>query len=79
MFVLFLNLTENFGRAIEDCKFALNEDEKFIKAYFRKAQIESTLRRYEDSLITCLTGLKYEPENREVLTLQADIEKQINI
>lgn len=72
---VFEPFSENFGRAIDDCKFALKEDEKFLKAYFRKAQVESTLRRYEDSLITCLTGLKYEPENREILALRTDIER----
>jgi len=71
--------SENFGRAIDDCKSALKQDDKFIKAYFRKAQVESTLRRYEDSLITCLTALQYEPENREVLALRTDIERSIEI
>lgn len=28
---------ENFGKAIDDCKKAIEQDEKFVKAYFRKA------------------------------------------
>ncbi|KAL4438075.1 hypothetical protein ABPG74_016854 [Tetrahymena malaccensis] len=68
---------KNFGKAIDDCKMAIKYDEKFIKAYFRKAQIESLLRRYDESLLTCLTGLQHEPNNKELLDIKKESEKQI--
>lgn len=74
-FVFFQTIVENLGKAIDDCKKAIEFDPLLIKAHFRKAQIESMLRRYDQSLLSCLIGLHHEPENKELLALKKESER----
>ncbi|EGR34157.1 tetratricopeptide repeat protein, partial [Ichthyophthirius multifiliis] len=69
---------KNFGKAIDDCKQAILQVPYFTKAYYRKAQVEQKLRKYQDCIETLKQGLVFDKNNKEMINLQKQVEQQLD-
>ncbi|KAK2964643.1 putative Tetratricopeptide repeat protein 4 like protein [Blattamonas nauphoetae] len=71
-------LKGNFGRCIEDCVESLKNNSGYTKAYYRKGKAELRLGRIDEASKTVSDGLKTDPENKELATLLAEVQKAIH-
>jgi len=67
---------ENYGRVIEDCKFAV-EIAPTSKAYYRMAKAYFSLTKFEEAILSSEDGLKLEPKNKVLSKLIEDSRKEI--
>ncbi|KAK4273393.1 hypothetical protein QN277_021806 [Acacia crassicarpa] len=62
-----------FQQAEDDCKEALNLDDRYIKAYSRRATARKELGKLKEAMEDAEFALLLEPENQEVKKQYADI------
>lgn len=56
-------------RGKEDAEKCLSLDPTFIKGFFRKATCHTLMKEYHKTMETCESGLKVDPENKELKEL----------
>ncbi|KAI4310923.1 hypothetical protein MLD38_035867 [Melastoma candidum] len=64
---------KRFREAEDDCTEALNLDDRYIKAYSRRATARKELRKLKESLEDAEFALRLEPDNQEVKKQYADV------
>eukprot|EP01104_Vermistella_antarctica_P014094 TRINITY_DN4380_c0_g1_i1.p1 TRINITY_DN4380_c0_g1~~TRINITY_DN4380_c0_g1_i1.p1 ORF type:complete len:363 (-),score=66.44 TRINITY_DN4380_c0_g1_i1:51-1139(-) len=69
----------NYGRALDDCKDAIKNDPKNIKAYFRAGTACMATKKLNDCNNFCRRGLKVNPKNRPLLQLQKKVKEAIRL
>lgn len=74
-----LTFVENYRSTTLDCAQALLLNPSNIKAYYRSATALFALDKLDEALDSCLRGLKLEPENAPLKTLQNKIEQRSKI
>ncbi|XP_054803092.1 uncharacterized protein LOC129306491 isoform X3 [Prosopis cineraria] len=62
-----------FQQAEDDCTEALNLDDRYIKAYSRRATARKELGKLKESMEDAEFALRLEPENQEIKKQYADI------
>ena len=63
--------------AESDCTTAIKLNEKYIKAYHRRASARMELKRYNDALKDIEVVLKLEPSNKEAMCMFKQVQKII--
>ncbi|KPJ15420.1 Tetratricopeptide repeat protein 1 [Papilio machaon] len=56
---------ENYKRAIKDCSKAIELDDKYLKAYFRRAQSYEATEKYDECLADFKKILELDPAHKE--------------
>ncbi|KAJ1852802.1 HSP70/90 co-chaperone [Coemansia sp. RSA 2703] len=67
---------QNYGRVLEDCAEALRREPNTPKALFRSARACLALEKFDEARECCKWALDVQPENQEVLKLQALIDQR---
>lgn len=67
----------NLYFAESDCTAALQLDDRYVKAYHRRATVRVVMQRYKDAKQDLQEILKLEPSNKESKALLAEVEKKI--
>lgn len=58
---------QNYDKAIKDCTKAIELDDKYLKAYLRRAQSYEVKEKYDESLADFKKVLELDPSNKEAL------------
>lgn len=67
----------NYASCRSDAALAIRYDPTAVKAYYRGAKASRMLRKPDDTLRYCAEGLKREPANKLLLTLQKEGKKLV--
>jgi DnaJ family protein C protein 7 len=63
-----------YQEALEDCDRAIQVDQKFIKAHFRKAKVLTTLGRLDEALKAYSYGLIHDPNNANAIKERTEVQ-----
>ena len=68
------NLKQNKNKfCIKDCDEAIKIDPAFVKCYSRKATALSNIKQYNEALETVKIGIKHDPENVSLKSLETQL------
>lgn len=68
---------ENYGYAIQDAEAALELDQTFIKAYYRRASALMALTRFKEALRDLKTVCRYAPQDPDARTKLKQVEAMV--
>ncbi|CUV07033.1 unnamed protein product [Cryptosporidium hominis] len=71
-------LLKRYVDCVDDCRASLKENPKNVKAAYRGCRASMCMQLYRQALNFALHGLKYEPENPELLKLKSQLEERLS-
>ncbi|KRX08937.1 hypothetical protein PPERSA_09041 [Pseudocohnilembus persalinus] len=69
---------KNYGKAIQDCKDAIMNDNNFVKAYYRCAQALVYLFKYKEAIVILEKAEKLDPQNKDIKKLIKESQTKYN-
>lgn len=69
--------TKQYQEALTDCNQAILMDEKYTRAYIRRAKVHGALEMFQDAVYDWNKAKEFEPDNKEVATGLRDAQRAL--